>query len=91
MVLRAAPLRVLYWHESLPKLDCALPKWLGEVRVSLQSLLLVGVDCGHPRILDAWVENHIDQARTAFVENQTFSFRKTYVPLPVVLTRQPCS
>jgi HEAT repeat protein len=42
----------------------------------------------HPRVLDAWVEKHIDTFDKKFQENETVDERKDYVSLPVELNKQ---
>ncbi|MBW4608079.1 MAG: HEAT repeat domain-containing protein [Hassallia sp. WJT32-NPBG1] len=41
-----------------------------------------------PRVLDAWVEKHIDTFDKKFQENETVDERKDYVSLPVELNKQ---
>ncbi len=41
-----------------------------------------------PRVLDAWVEKHIDTFEKKFQENETVDERKDYVSLPVELNKQ---
>ena len=84
-ILRAAPLAILRWNQSLAKLDWKLPKWLGEGTVPFRNVLVVGLYRRHRRVLDAWVAQHIGEARRAFTENPTYAARKVYVPLSVVL------
>ncbi len=38
-----------------------------------------------PRVLNAWVEKHIDTFRKKFLDNETVIERKDYVPIPVRL------
>jgi hypothetical protein len=85
IVLLRSPLTVLRWNEKLAKLDWKLPKWLGEATVPFRSVLLVGLYRDHPRVLDAWVSEHIAAARRTFSDNPTYGARQIYVPLPVVV------
>jgi HEAT repeat protein len=41
-----------------------------------------------PRVLDAWVEKHVDTFDKKFQENETVDERKDYVSLPVELNKQ---
>ncbi len=85
-ILRLWPLRVLAWNEALePYTDFKLPSWLGEGKLPVRFVLGLGFFHHHRRVLDAWVEQHIDTARANFREIPTFKERQTYVPLPVVL------
>ncbi len=80
------PLRVLAWNESLkPYADFKLPKELGELKVSVRYLILIGFFHHHYRVLDAWVERHVGAAHQDFTRGTTYLARKTYVSIPVVL------
>ncbi|OUL28630.1 hypothetical protein BV378_07165 [Nostoc sp. RF31YmG] len=41
-----------------------------------------------PRVLDAWVEKHIDTFEKKFLKNETVDERKDYVSLPVQLNKE---
>ncbi|MBZ5626408.1 MAG: HEAT repeat domain-containing protein [Acidobacteriia bacterium] len=89
VLVRFKPLAVLNWNEYLAKLDWKLPKLLGEATLSFRCVLLVGLYRRSPRLLDAWVAQHIDKARRAFIESPTYTDRKVYVPLPGLLNGTP--
>ena len=85
-MLQQWPLRVLAWNEALkPYTDFKLPSWLGEGKLPVRFVLGLGFFHHHRRVLDAWVEKHIDTARANLRDVRTFKERKTYVPLPVAL------
>jgi len=48
----------------LPKLR--LPGWLGALDLAPSHLVLVGFLHHHPRVLDAWVARHLEEARAGF-------------------------
>ena len=84
--MRLWPLKVLAWNEALkPHTDFKLPSWLGEGKLPVRFVLVLGFFHYHRLVLDAWVEKHSDTVRANFRNTPTFRERKTYVPLPVVL------
>jgi len=58
---------------------------LFEFKFPLRHLLIVGFFNYHPRLLDAWVTEHVGQARENFVEKRTVSDRSVHIPMPVEL------
>ena len=68
-----------------PYLDFRLPGWLGGMKVPVRYVLLVGFFHYRPRVLDAWVAQHMDCARTAFENIHTVQERAIHVATPVVL------
>jgi HEAT repeat protein/GTPase SAR1 family protein len=78
-VLRLRPLWLLWLPAELkiPKIGI-----IPEFKVPLPVLRVIKY---RPRVLDAWVEKHIDTFRKKFLENETVIERKDYVPIPVRL------
>jgi hypothetical protein len=86
VILRRWPLQLLGWNDALSgAADVQLPAWLGGVKFPVRKILLVGFFHYHPRVLDAWVEQHVQAVQTSFKRRETYKARATYVPLPVVL------
>jgi len=79
------PIWLLRINDALKlKVDIQLPNWLGGVKVPFRHALLVGFFNFHPRVLDAWVEKHIDTAREVFEEKPTPKDREVHVAVPVL-------
>jgi HEAT repeat protein len=78
-VLRFRPLWLLWLPAELkiPKIGI-----IPEFKLPLPILRFIKY---RPRVLDAWVEKHIDTFRKKFLENETVIERKDYVPIPVGL------
>jgi HEAT repeat protein len=84
VLLFRAPLWILVINDALkPYTDFVVP-FLG-INVPLRSLLLIGWFHYHPRVLDAWVAQHLTVAQQQFGRKPTVSDRQTWIPLPVVL------
>lgn len=81
------PYTVLRAANLLRPFDLHVPTMLGRVQVALQYLLFVGFLKHHPRVLDAWVERHIDGARKRFAEIKRVQDREIHIPLPVELDK----
>jgi len=78
------PLALLGLFNGLRKVtDLPVSKWL------IPFILLQRVFQYHSRVLQAWVEAHIDTARKQFESKQIVSERRVYVPLPVSLNGSP--
>jgi len=60
-----------------------LPDWVLGLEISLANLLLVGLFRYHSRVLDAWVAEHIGNARQTFLEKRTVEERTDHVPVPL--------
>jgi len=85
VLLWLRPIWLLRINDALKlKVDIQLPDWLGGARVPLRHALLVGFFNFHPRVLDAWVEKHIDNAREVFEEKPTAKDREVHVAVPVL-------
>jgi HEAT repeat protein len=78
-VLRFRPLWLLWLPAELkvPKIGI-IPEF--KVPVPISRFLKY-----RPRVLDAWVNQHLDTFREKFLENETVIERKNYVPVPVRL------
>ncbi|MGB8701759.1 MAG: HEAT repeat domain-containing protein [Thermosynechococcaceae cyanobacterium] len=84
LLLQIAPLWILSINDALkPYTDFAVP-FLG-INIPLRSLLLVGWFHYHPRVLDAWVSQHLSTARVQFSQKPTVRDRQNWIPLPTVL------
>jgi hypothetical protein len=84
VLLFRAPIWILAINDALkPYTDFVVP-FLG-INVPLRSLLLIGWFHYHPRVLDAWVAQHLTVAQQQFRQKPTVSARQTWIPLPVVL------
>ena len=96
VILTRWPLRVFVWNEALTvpgdpaEVEVQVPG--AKIKITLRSLLkhatLIGHYHYHPRVLDAWVENHVGPARTGFQSLPTVEARKTFVALPVMVNRK---
>ncbi|HEY9824064.1 MAG TPA: HEAT repeat domain-containing protein [Stenomitos sp.] len=83
-LLHIAPLWLLTINDTLkPYTDFVVP--LLGINVPLRLLLLVGWFHYHPRVLDAWVAQHLESAQKRFAQKPTVRERQNWVPLPVVL------
>lgn len=67
--------------------DISLPKPFNAIRLPVRHILLMGFFHYHPRVLDAWVNNHISKARDRFTQIPTVSDRESYVPVSIVLDK----
>ncbi len=83
IILRLKPLAVLRLSEKLATLDWKVPKL--EITLPIRNILGVGLYRNHPRVLDAWVTEHSNEARRNFTANRTYTQRQVYFPLPVWL------
>jgi len=84
------PLWLLQFNDKLSNLDFTLPSWLawlGGTKSPLRYLLLVGFFRYHPRVLDAWAEEHVDDYRTRFDSLDIVRERSVHVPVPVLLNK----
>jgi HEAT repeat protein len=85
-MLRLRPLWLLWINDALrPYTDITLPAWLGSMRWSLRYVFLVGFFHYPRRVLDAWVEAHVDAVQENFTHLQTVKERLAYVPMPLML------
>jgi HEAT repeat protein len=79
------PLLLLRINDTLQRYtDIPLPDFLGGIQLSTLRRLLFGSHY-HPRVLDAWVESHLDTAHKEFQKKQTVKERTIYISMPVVL------
>jgi hypothetical protein len=78
-----SPLRLYRINEAL-KPDYTL-KWPGEIKIPLRYILLVGFFHYRPRILNAWITQHLTTARAEFLRKRTVSDRAVHIPVPVNL------
>jgi len=84
-LLRLRPLLLLQINDILQRYtDIPLPDFLGGIQLSTLRRLLFGYQY-HPRVLDAWVESHLDTAHKEFPKKPTVKERTIYIPMPVVL------
>ncbi|NET08143.1 MAG: HEAT repeat domain-containing protein [Symploca sp. SIO2B6] len=78
------PLWLLGINNALkPYTDVPLP-FIG-ISVPIRFALFVGFFHYHPRVLDAWVAEHLSAVQEEFQEKDTVSDRKVYIPVPVIL------
>jgi hypothetical protein len=78
------PLAILHTNEALkPYMDIPIPIGIGDAKIPLRHLFLLGFFHYHPRVLDAWISKHIAFARTEFRRMSTVSDRDVHVPTPV--------
>ncbi|BAZ12693.1 HEAT repeat-containing PBS lyase [Calothrix sp. NIES-4071] len=83
-LLRVKPIWLLKINNALkPYTDFSLP--FISINVPLRYVLFVGWFHYHPKVLDAWVNKYVDDAREQFPKKDTVSNRNTYIPIPVVL------
>jgi HEAT repeat protein len=84
-LLRLRPLLLLRINDTLQQYtDIPLPDLLGGIQLSTLRRLLFGYQY-HPRVLDAWVESHLDTADKEFKKKPTVKERTIYIPMPVIL------
>jgi HEAT repeat protein len=81
------PLHFLSAALALQSLRSPILGRFGGPSVSLHWLILGGL-WQRPRILDAWVRNHIGKARQAFETKRTVSDRSIHITMPVELNRE---
>lgn len=92
VALRHWPLTILQISQELePFIDARLPDRLGGLRLPLRALLVVGIFQYNRRVLDAWVESKLADARENFEAKDTVAQRRVYVPCPVSVGGQPHS
>jgi hypothetical protein len=88
-LLWLSPISLLKINEALePIPKVKLPGWLGEMEISVSHLLLVGFFRHPDRVLDAWVVNRIENARTSFESNETITKCTGPVGGPILLDRE---
>jgi len=88
LLLCCAPRTLLIINERLDTLfneDMRIKYGALEGSAPIKLLLLVGLFHYHRRVLDAWVDKHIDTVRRNFKRKKTVADRRTHVPIPVVL------
>lgn len=86
LLLLIRPLWIFRINQRLLSLDqLKLPDWLGGLKVPVRYFLLVGFFHYHRRVLDAWVESKLPQARQRFQGLTTVKERSIHIPVPVVL------
>jgi HEAT repeat protein len=87
LVLWFRPLWILKINNTLqPYTDFELPMPMGNsIKIPLRFVLFVGWFHYHPRVLDAWVEEHVEVARYAFAQKSTAQEREVHIPIPVIL------
>jgi HEAT repeat protein len=79
------PLWLYQLNEALkPFTDWTL-KWFGEIKFPLRYVLLVGFFHYRPRILNAWITQHLTTARAEFPRKTTVRDRAIHIPVPVNL------
>lgn len=79
------PIWLMQLNEQLASVYITLSLLGGTFTLTLRHLLLIGFFHYRPRVLDAWVDHHIDVARGSFDTKTTVEERQVYVPLPVKL------
>jgi Predicted NTPase (NACHT family) len=70
-------------------IEVTLPNWMGGIRLPLRYLLPVGFFHFHPRVLDAWVEKHLETAAKVFAQKPAVKDREIFVPIAVDLDGEP--
>lgn len=74
-----------------PYTDFKLPDWLGGMKVPLSYVVLVGFFHYRLRVLDAWVDNHMNSVREKFSNLETVRNREVHLAVPVMLDRAASS
>ena len=87
-LLWKSPLVLWRVNSILEALPTVPPQWLGGCEASVSHVLLVGFFHYHPRVLDAWVSQHIGKAREQFGAIPTVQQRAFHVEIPVDLDRK---
>jgi HEAT repeat protein len=78
------PIWLIQLNEKLvTSADLTLSLWGGKFSLSWRHLFLIGFFHYRPRVLDAWVNRHINTARGSFETKTTVKDRRVYVSLPV--------
>jgi hypothetical protein len=84
-LLLLRPLWILQINDAIkPYSDFTLPNWLGGVKLPLGYIFLVQFFQHHPRVLNAWVAEHIHSARENFGNRKTVAERGIHVTIPAV-------
>lgn len=79
-----APLWIFRINEAMLRVtDINIPKT--DIKIPLRYLLLFGFFHYHPRVLNAWIKKHIDDARKAFALLSTVKEHEIYIPIAVDL------
>jgi hypothetical protein len=89
LLLGLYPLGLLRVNDLLRPLTAPLPSWLGGDKVSLRTFTLVGFFNYAPRVLDAWVAVHRQEAWNRFERRDTVRDRRVHVPIPVQIDDTP--
>src|ERR1035441_4702399 len=88
-LLWLSPISLLKINEALdPIPKVKLPGWLGGMEVSVSHLLLVGFFRHPDRVLDAWVAERVERARTAFESDESITKCPDCAPGPILLDRE---
>ena len=85
------PLRLLRLNERLEPLVKFKLAGIAdlEFRTKFNYVLLTGFFHYHRRVLDAWVAEHIEDARERFASKRTVQERSVYVPVPIRRDGEP--
>jgi hypothetical protein len=80
------PLAILHANQALARLPLfRLPGPLNGVEFSLRGLVLARWFQAHPRVLDAWVEQHAEAVRAHLLTRRIMADRSVHVAAPVLL------
>jgi len=86
LLLFIRPLWIFRINQRLLSFDqLKLPDWIGGFKVPVRYFVLIGLFHYHRRVLDAWVESKLPQARQRFQALTTVKARSIHIPVPVVL------
>ena len=81
------PFYLLKIYEFLPlTAETKFSGWLGVITIPLQAIITLCVF--RPRVLDAWVKNHLPKTSEKFKEKQTVKDRKVHVPVGLTVNNE---
>jgi HEAT repeat protein len=85
LLLRFFPLSILQVNDFLSQYDFQVPLWMGGFKVPIRQVLIIGFFHYHPRVLDSWIEKHLDTATQQFSSRPTVAEREVGLAAPLFL------
>ena len=89
LLLWLRPLWLLQISQAVRRFELKLKPMIN-LDLPVRRLLLLGLFHSRPRILDAWVEHHLVDAREHFANRETVARRKIHVATPASIDDQVC-
>ena len=85
LIFRLRPLWLLRINDTIKQHEYKLPDSMGGIKLPLRDIIFLGFFTYRPRVLNAWVQAHIETVRAEFAKIETVKERATYIPVPVKL------